>query len=157
MLYVKNENGEYIVAKRHDVLNEVRKHFNMRTKNGLVINNPQAIIPELQMLLGDKITETFLAILVNNQNKIVGKIEFHGAEGECPVYPKNIIRKMLELGATGAIVSHNHPTGKTKPSHSDNVITKKILESFLIMDLRLLDHIIVGANEHFSYTEHGLI
>jgi DNA repair protein RadC len=71
------------------------------------------------------------------------------------VYPREIVRRALTLNAAGLIVAHNHPSGGVEPSASDRRLTKTLQDALTLIDVRLLDHIVVAANEVFSFARHG--
>ncbi|MCX8480903.1 MAG: DNA repair protein RadC [Sediminibacterium sp.] len=102
--------------------------------------------------------EVFVLLLLNNANKII-KEEIIGIGGisSVTVDVRLILKSCLIYKATSIIVSHNHPSGNTSPSKADMLITRKLKESCDIMDIRFLDHIIVGIEDYYSFGEHGII
>jgi DNA repair protein RadC len=73
------------------------------------------------------------------------------------VHPREIVRRSLEVNAAAAILAHNHPSGNTAPSQADQRITQRIRESLALVDVRVLDHFVVGGGEAYSFAEHGLL
>jgi DNA repair protein RadC len=104
----------------------------------------------LEKLVGCK-DEKFMAIYLNSKNKILDyEITAEGTVTQARVYPRKIIRKALEVNAAGLIVVHNHPSGETNPSKNDIELTKVLNQLCDAMDIRLLDHIIVGKTGYKS-------
>lgn len=104
--------------------------------------------------------EQLRVLFVNNSNKIIkDEILSEGVEDQTAVYPRKIMKRAMALNATGIIVVHNHPTGQLRPSNADLVITRAIATAAEALDLRFLDHIIVGKEDkgYFSFRENGLI
>ena len=73
------------------------------------------------------------------------------------VYPREVVKEALQLNASAVILAHNHPSGITEPSTADRDITRKIRDAMSLMDIRVLDHFIIGGNSHMSFAEMGLI
>ncbi len=104
--------------------------------------------------------EEFRVVFVDNANSIIrDEVISKGVENQTAVYPKQVIRRALALHATGIVVVHNHPTGQVHPSPADREITMALLEAAKALDIRLLDHLILGreGKGYFSFREEGLI
>lgn len=102
------------------------------------------------------INEQFYIVLLNQSNHTIGfkKISEGGLSGTV-VDPRLIVKFAIEFLATGVILSHNHPSGNTKPSSNDIAITKKLKECFSFFDIRLLDHVILTEHSYYSFTDEG--
>gem|GEM_PF-4292742 len=74
-----------------------------------------------------------------------------------PLYPREVLKEALRLNAASVIVSHNHPSGDPTASMADRSVTKKLKEALALIDVRLVDHVIVGGNSTYSFVEHGLL
>lgn len=102
--------------------------------------------------------ECFEVVLLNAANKLIEvKRMFEGSIKEAPIYPREIIKLVLDHNATTVIIAHNHPGGSLQPSMQDMDVTKKIQAALATIDVKLLDHIIVGVNQTMSFAEKGLI
>lgn len=102
--------------------------------------------------------ENFGVIFLNSQNQIIAdEILFFGTINQSPVFPREIVKRALQHNAAAIILYHNHPSGITTPSEADKQITKLIVDAAVLLDIRVLDHIIVGSSQPFSFTEHGLL
>jgi DNA repair protein RadC len=112
----------------------------------------------LQLKLEDIPHEEFWIVLLNRANKVIDtKLVGRGGVSSTVVDSKVIFSFALESLASGIILGHNHPSGNLKPSNSDLRLTKKIVDAGKIMEVPVLDHIIVGDNDYFSFADEGLI
>ncbi|MBC8475379.1 MAG: DNA repair protein RadC [Bacteroidetes bacterium] len=112
----------------------------------------------LQLKIEDLPHEEFWVILLNRANKVIDiKLVGRGGVSSTVVDSKIIFSFALESLASGIILAHNHPSGNLKPSNSDIRLTKKIVDAGKIMEVPVLDHIIVGDNDYFSFADEGLI
>lgn len=103
-------------------------------------------------------SEVFACLFLDNQFRILNFEEmFRGTLTKTNVYPREIIKRCIELNAAAVIFSHNHPSGDDEPSVADKQLTLKLKHILEQVDIRLLDHIIVAANKTFSFAEHGLL
>jgi DNA repair protein RadC len=102
--------------------------------------------------------EVFACLFVDTQHSILQfKILFNGTIDEAPVYPREIAREALKCNAAAVILAHNHPSGIAEPSTADQKITKKVIGSLALIDVQVLDHIIVGDPNTFSFAENGIL
>ena len=112
----------------------------------------------LQLKLEDMPHEEFWVMLLNRANKVIDtKLVGRGGVSSTVVDSKVIFSFALESLASAIILAHNHPSGNLKPSNSDIRLTKKIVDAGKIMEVPILDHIIVGDNEYFSFADEGMI
>lgn len=103
-------------------------------------------------------SEVFAVVFVNSQNRLISfEKMFNGTINSCSVYPREVVKKALELNAAAVLLSHNHPSGEPIPSNADKSITKTLRDSLTLIDVRVLDHIIVGFSGTYSFAEHGLL
>jgi DNA repair protein RadC len=82
---------------------------------------------------------------------------FRGTLNGTAVYPREVVKRALALNAAAAILVHNHPSGVAEPSRADEVLTERLQEALSLVEVRLLDHIVVGDGETVSFSERGLI
>ena len=112
----------------------------------------------LQLKLEDLPHEEFWVMLLNRANKVIDiKLIGRGGVSSTVVDSKVIFSFALESLASGIILAHNHPSGNLKPSNSDIRLTKKLVDAGKILEVPILDHIIVGDNDYFSFADEGLI
>ena len=107
---------------------------------------------------GIDIYESFFCVYLNQANNTIGwyKVSQGGITGTV-ADPRLIIKKALEVLATGIVICHNHPSGNLKPSQADETITRKIKEGCSYFDIRLLDHIILTETEFYSFQDEGIL
>jgi DNA repair protein RadC len=102
--------------------------------------------------------EVFYCIFLDNQHRVI-KAECcsKGTIDGANVYPREILKRALKINAKALILAHNHPSGLAEPSEADRAITRRLIDALGLVDIRVLDHFIIGGTEHFSFAEHGLL
>lgn len=100
--------------------------------------------------------EVFAVLFLDNRHRVI-RFEkmFYGTVNGASVHPREVVRRALELNAAALIVAHNHPSGVAEPSHADVQITRRLKEALELVDIRLLDHLVVGDRECLSLAERG--
>jgi len=112
----------------------------------------------LHLKLATETREQFNVLFLNSQNQLISdEIMFSGTINQAPVFPREIVKRALMLNAAAIILAHNHPSGIADPSSADRAITNLIQDAASLMDIRVLDHIIVGSTNCYSFAEHGLL
>lgn len=102
--------------------------------------------------------EEFWVLYLDNSNVLIERsLLGKGGFTATVVDIRLVLQQAIRWGATAMIVAHNHPTGNLKPSHSDKALTQKLKEAAKVLDIKLLDHIIVGKNEYFSFADQNLL
>jgi len=128
---------------------------------GKALTNPNLVKDYLILHLAQFEEEHFSLILLNNQHQVIGfENVFRGTVDTTSVYPREIVKTVLSHNAAAVILAHNHPSGNPDPSNSDVALTKRLTESLALIDVRVLDHIIVGGCSQTlttSLAERGLI
>ena len=123
-----------------------------------IINDPETVKLFLLTELQHEEREVFMVLFLDNQHRLIKKERlFLGTINVTNVYPREIIKESLYCNAAALILAHNHPSGLAEPSYSDKMITQKIIEAAELMDIRILDHFIVGKGTCYSFAEHNLI
>jgi DNA repair protein RadC len=123
-----------------------------------VLTSPQRVLDFSRMKLAGLPHEAFMAIYVNTQNEVIGHgVVNEGTVDQVAVYPRRIVEQALARHATGLIVVHNHPSGYVEPSEEDKQLTRALKQAAQLLDIRLLDHIVVGKSGYFSFLERGLL
>ncbi len=108
--------------------------------------------------LRDYQQEVFTALFLDNKYRVIQfDYLFYGTINNASVYPREVVKRALFHNAAALIVAHNHPSGITEPSESDKEITQRLKNSLALVDVKLLDHLIVGDIQAFSFAEHGLL
>lgn len=122
-----------------------------------VLNSPNDCEEYLKHKLAIHEHEVFAVLFLDSQNRILEFKElFRGTINAASVYPREVVKEVLELNAASVILAHNHPSGVTTPSQADKLITTKLQQALNLIDVSVLDHIIIGEST-YSFAEHGLI
>ena len=112
----------------------------------------------LMHCLGANSNEVFACVFMDNKHRVLEfKEMFYGTVDSARVYPREIVRYALRVNAAALVIAHNHPSGIVEPSDSDKKITRRIREACELVDIRLLDHFIIGGTRTLSFTEEGLL
>lgn len=121
-----------------------------------VTNTSLALKKYLQIRLKNKQRETFVCLLLSPQLRVIHYEElFQGTLTQVPVYPREIVKLALHHNAHAVVLGHNHPSGGSEPSAADLEVTRQIQQALNTMDIQLLDHIIIGQNEVYAFSERG--
>jgi DNA repair protein RadC len=128
----------------------------MREKE--VLSSPQAVLDFARLTLAGLAHESFMVIFLDTKNQVLHHEVVHeGTVNRAVVYPRRIVEEALARHASGLILVHNHPSGRSDPSSEDRSLTRALVEATRALDIRILDHIIVGKDGHFSFTEAQLL
>lgn len=112
----------------------------------------------VQRIIGSQEYESFWCIYLDNQNRVLTAEEaFRGTVGQTAVYPREIIKRTLQVNASALIVAHNHPSGCLNPSRADELLTKSLKQALESIDARLLDHFILCKTGSYSFAKSGLL
>jgi DNA repair protein RadC len=118
------------------------------------VRSPQAVTDYLTAALRDQKREIFKVLFLDKGLRILGERDlFYGTIDEAAVHPREIVKAALEFHASNLVLVHNHPSGKIEPSREDYEITQKIKSACQTVSIRILDHIIIGENQYFSFSE----
>ena len=123
-------------------------------EQGVMLDSPQVTFDYLRYWLAGKPYEVFCVILLDNQHRVIRAQElFRGTLCRASVYPREVIMEALRNNAAAIILAHNHPSGVAEPSQADRDITKRICDAANLVDLRVLDHIVIGDETCVSFAE----
>lgn len=123
-----------------------------------VIESPDDVRDFARVKLAGRSDEAFLVIFLNAANQVNNhEVINEGTVDQAVVYPRNIVKKAIAHNASGVIIVHNHPSGKCKPSDHDLKLTQTVREAVRTIDVRLVDHLIVGSSGCFSFVDEGLL
>lgn len=134
-----------------------RRYFAETMQRQNFLDSPDSARQFLRAKLRDKKRELFSCIFLDNRHRVVEYRElFQGTINGASVYPREIVRIGLELNAAAVVAAHNHPSGVAEPSGADERLTATLKQALALVEIRLLDHIIVGDGEAISMSERGL-
>ena len=127
-------------------------------KAGPLLDQPQAVKDYLRLKLVAEPNEVFAIVFMNSQHRVLTyEPMFKGSLDSTAVYPRVVVQRALELNAGAVILAHQHPSGCTEPSSADRVLTDRLKAALALVDVRVLDHIIVGQGTPYSFAESGLL
>lgn len=127
-------------------------------KAGPLLDQPQAVKDYLRLKLVAEPNEVFAIVFMNSQHRVLAyEPMFKGTLDSTAVYPRVVVQRALELNAGAVIFSHQHPSGCTEPSSADRVLTDRLKAALALIDVRVLDHIIVGQGTPYSFAESDLL
>lgn len=145
-------------AQLRGIAELARRFYIVRMQEEDPLLTPEMTREFLQSQLADAEREIFMAIFLDNKNRVLKHCHlFSGTLSHVEVHPREIVREAIKVNAAGVILAHNHPSGCAEPSRADKEITKRIIKCCQIMDIRVLDHLIIGRGEYLSFAEHGWI
>ncbi len=102
--------------------------------------------------------EVFCCLYLDNRNRVISFDElFRGTIDGAAVYAREVVKQALARNATAVILAHNHPSGMAEPSLADELMTRRLREALALVDIRVLDHLVVGDSDCFSFAERGLL
>ncbi len=120
--------------------------------------NPQAVTDYLIATMRDKKRECFKVLFLDKSLRIIKEKDlFYGTIDQATIYPREVVRSALELHATNLVLVHNHPSGRIEPSREDCEMTEKIKAACQTVSVRVLDHMIIGENKYYSFSEQKLL
>jgi len=122
------------------------------------LESPQATEQYLMSILRDNPHEVFACLFLDTRHRVIAFEElFHGTIDGATVYPRVVAEKALQHRAAALIVAHNHPSGISEPSLADQAITRRLKDALALLDIRLLDHFVIGEGAPVSMAARGLI
>ena len=157
-LLVREADGQYRAANREEVLQQARRVLSYRVRRGAVFSSPAIVKDYLRLQIGELEHEVFCVLFVDSQNRMIAMREmFRGTVTQTSVYPREVVKEALVLNAASVILAHNHPSGHPEPSRADEFLTQTLKTSLALVDVRVLDHLVVGGGEVVSFAERGLL
>ncbi|MBE9562976.1 MAG: DNA repair protein RadC [Proteobacteria bacterium] len=135
-----------------------RRYLRECLERGDALSSPEATRNFLMSELSGRPHEVFACLFLDTKNRVIAFDEiFHGTIDGASIYPREVAKKALKHNASAVILAHNHPSGVAEPSSADIIITKRLKEILELIDVRVLDHFIVGDGCYISFVEEGLI
>lgn len=144
-------------SQENQILEHAAEILATRYVRGDAFCNPQATKDFLKFKLANHEREVFAILLLDNQNRLIEYRElFFGTIDSASVYPREVVKVVLETNSAAVMFAHNHPSGNPTPSEADKRITDKLKNALALIDVRVLDHIVIG-NECVSFAERGYL
>jgi DNA repair protein RadC len=140
------------------VLEMARRALTQQLTETTVMNSPNAVKQYLQLELAQLKHEVFAVLFLDAHNRLLSyQPMFRGSLSQTMVYPREVAKTALALGADGVVLAHNHPGGTVKPSQADMKLTRTLQEALALIDVTVRDHIIVAQGKYLSMAEEGLL
>jgi DNA repair protein RadC len=136
----------------------VRRQLKQSLQRGISLTSPAMTMEYLQTVLRDRNREIFTCLFLDTRHRVIASENlFQGSiDGAC-VYPRVVAERALRLSAAAVIVAHNHPSGVSEPSLADQAITRRLKDALLLLEIRLLDHFVVGDGPPVSMASRGML
>lgn len=135
-----------------------RRALGEQLKERDALSSPQAVRDWLKLRLSGLAHEVFMVLLLDAQNRLLQAVElFRGTLTQTSVYPREVVKLALAHNAAAVILAHNHPSGVAEPSRADDLLTQSLKQSLALIDVRVLDHVIVGSGATCSFAERGIL
>ena len=157
-LYVRDGKRRYQQASSEDIIAAARKVVESRMKRGASFLDPATARNHFREKLAGYEREVFAVVFLDTRHRLIKYDEmFHGTIDGAEVHPREVVRAALSHNASAVIVAHNHPSGNVEPSAADRAVTSRLKQALALVDIRLLDHVIIGGNESTSMARTGLL
>ncbi|WP_174626794.1 JAB domain-containing protein [Candidatus Methylobacter favarea] len=141
-----------------EILAMARKLIQRRFARGKALTTPALTREFLMLELALLEREVFYCLFLDNRHRVItAECCFQGTIDGAMVYPRELVKRALALNAKALILAHNHPSGLAEPSQADRAITRRLIEALGLVEVKVLDHFIIGGAEQFSFAEHGLL
>ncbi|MGH8388866.1 MAG: RadC family protein [Pseudomonas sp.] len=143
-------------AQLQAVLEMGRRHLAERLRHRSVLENPQAVREFLKAMLRHEPHEVFGCLFLDSKHQVLTfETLFRGSIDNTSVHPREVVKRALAHNAAALILCHNHPSGNADPSQADRVLTKRLQKALELVDVRVLDHFIIGEGDPLSMAEYG--
>ncbi|MDF3843429.1 DNA repair protein RadC [Pseudomonas citronellolis] len=150
--------GRAKYAQLQAVLEMARRHLAEQLRRDSALESPQAVRDFLKARLRHEAHEVFACLFLDGRHRVLAfEVLFHGSIDSASVYPRQVVKRALAHNAAALILSHNHPSGITEPSQADRRLTQRLKDALALVDVRVLDHFIVGDGEPLSMAEMGWV
>ncbi|MBX8607776.1 DNA repair protein RadC [Pseudomonas cichorii] len=145
-------------AQLQAVMEMSRRHMAETLRRDSILESPMQVRRYLKAILRQEPHEVFGCLFLDSKNRVLTfEILFHGTINAAYVHPRQVVKRAMVHNAASLILCHNHPSGVTDPSHSDIELTKRLKQALALIDVRVLDHVIIGDAEPLSMVEMGLV
>ncbi|AOS96277.1 hypothetical protein AUP74_00810 [Microbulbifer aggregans] len=150
--------GDAKFVQLQAVLEMARRHLAETLQRSDALCSPQAVRDFLAAQLRHRRREVFCCLYLDSQHRVIAFEElFEGTLNAASVYPREVVQAALQQGAAAVILAHNHPSGISEPSQADLWITERLSQALELVDIKVLDHMIVGEGAALSFAEQGLL
>jgi DNA repair protein RadC len=145
-------------AQLHAALELTRRQLRERLGHSQAITNPADTEHYLTARLRDYPYEVFACLFLDTRHRVITYEElFRGTIDGASVHPREVVRRALQHNAAAVILAHNHPSGVAEPSQADQRLTRRLSEALALIDVRVLDHLVIGDHAAVSFAQRGMI
>lgn len=145
-------------VERQSVVTLAMKLLSIKHRAGKTLSSPAATRDFLRLRLAEYRNEVFGCLFLDNRHRIIAVRElFQGTIDGASVHPRVVVQHAMEVNAAAMVFFHNHPSGVAEPSRADEMLTRRLKEALALVDVRVLDHFVVSADESVSFAERGLL
>lgn len=148
-------------AKRAEVaavLEIARRALQQKLESAPAFESPQSVKDFLSLHIASRPYEVFAVLFLDAQHRLLRLEEmFRGTLTQTSVYPREVLRRAMTLNAAAVILAHNHPSGVAEPSRADELLTQSLKAALQLVDVRVLDHLVIGRGGVVSFAERGLL
>ncbi len=156
-LFVRDSAGQYHIAPSDLVIEECRRRLDKQCANKL-LDSPEKAADWCMAKLSPLEHEVFACIFLDTQHRVIAFSRlFRGTIDAASVYLREVVKAALVKNATAVIFCHNHPSGNPSPSEADKAITQRLKQALALVDVKVLDHFIVGGGQWHSFAQTGLL
>jgi len=141
-----------------DIVEQALRYIESQFERGETFDQPEKAAQYFCLRLGVREREVFACAFLDNRHRLIETEDmFLGTIDGANVHAREVVKSALKHNAGAVVFAHNHPSGVPEPSKSDEAITTRLKDALALVDIRVLDHIIVGGSSHCSFAERGLI
>lgn len=157
-LFVRDQRRRYQLASADQILEAARQVVDLRMRRGTMFSSPVEVRGFFRDKLAGLEREVFAAAFLDTRHRLIDYVElFFGTVDGAEVHPREVVKQALLHNAAALVISHNHPSGNAEPSAADRALTARLKQALALVDVRLLDHIIVGGRETVALAERGWV
>lgn len=157
-LFLRDEQGQYLPATPEQILEIARRVVDLQVRDGMFFSSPAVVKSFLRTKLAGYEREVFVMLSLDTRHRFLDFVElFHGTIDGAEVHPREVVKRALKFNAAAVIIAHNHPSGDAEPSAADRAVTARLKQALALVDVRLLDHFVVGGPNVVSLAERGWV
>jgi DNA repair protein RadC len=156
-LYVR-DHADYRPATPQELISAARVALSRRFRRGSSLESPASVRDYLRLSLTELEHEVFCMIALDSRHRLITHLQlFRGTIDGSSVHPREVVKEALKHNAAAVIFAHNHPSGVAVPSQADELITQRLKDALALINVRVLDHLIIGSEGITSFAERGLL
>lgn len=150
--------GDAVIASLKLIESSCQHLLREQLNDKPIINSWTILLDYCQLAMANNTREEFRILFLNNKNVLISdEVQQTGTVDHTPVYPREVLKRALELGASALILAHNHPSGDPTPSKADIDMTRALTEAARPFNIRIHDHLVIAQHKHYSFKSSGLL